>query len=70
MRTIMNISLPVELSKLVEKTVSTGQYASKSEFIRHLLRQWNLFQELEKSRKDMEAGQGKLLRSFKDLDES
>ena len=38
MRNIVNISLPPELNKQLEKMVKEGHYASKSEFIRHLLR--------------------------------
>ena len=34
----MNISLPAELEKEVERAVKKGNYASKSEFIRDLLR--------------------------------
>lgn len=67
MRDVINISLPSELSKLVEKTVAKGQYASKSEFFRHLLRLWSTAQDLSKSRKELEAGRGKLLRSLAEL---
>lgn len=67
MRNIINISLPKELSSVVDKTVASGQYASKSEFFRHLLRLWSAAQELEESRKELETGRGKLLRSLADL---
>lgn len=40
MRAIVNISLTPQLNNLVNKTVSKGQYASKSEFFRHLIRTW------------------------------
>ena len=33
MRNIVNISLPKELNKEVEKAVKSGRYASKSEFL-------------------------------------
>jgi len=67
MRTIINISLPVELSRIVEKTVATGEYASKSEFFRHLLRLWIVKDELAESRKELKRGRGKILTSLSDL---
>ncbi len=67
MRAILNISLPENLTKVVEKAVDQGNYASKSEFFRYLLRLWIEAEELEKSRKELERGKGKLLRSLKDL---
>jgi putative addiction module CopG family antidote len=70
MRNIINISLPKELSREVEKAMKSGRYASKSEFFRDLIRLWQedqLFQELRKSQKEIAAGKGKVLRSLKDL---
>ncbi len=71
MRTIINISLPKELNKVVENEVRHGKFASKSEFFRMLLRAWEdgkLAAEFRNNRKDFEAGRGgKLLRSLKDL---
>lgn len=70
MRKVINISLPLELSKVVEKTVKTGQYATKSEFFRHLLRMWaegKLLKDLDESRKEIAAGRGRVLKSLKDL---
>lgn len=70
MRTVINISLPSQLSSVVEKEVRIGQFASKSEFFRNLLRMWmegRLAGELEKSRQELETGKGKLLHSLKDL---
>ena len=70
MRKIINISLPIELGNIVEKTVKTGQYATKSEFFRHLLRLWaegRLLKDLDESRKEIAAGRGKVLKSLKDL---
>lgn len=71
MRRVINISLPSELAKFVEKTIKTGQYATKSEFFRSLLRDWmerKLLKEIEESRKEITSGKGKVLKSFKDLD--
>ena len=67
MRNIINISLPQELSQIVDRTVSKGEYASKSEFFRHILRLWLTGQEIEESRHELVKGKGKLLRSLKDL---
>ena len=67
MRNVINISLPPELTKRVQREVKTGNYASVSEFFRHLLRTHELAKELEKSRREFEAGKGKILRSLKDL---
>lgn len=70
MRAIVNISLPTQLYKVVEQAVTSGKFASKSEFFRDLLRMWlegRLSNELEKSRKELRAGKGKLLRSLSDL---
>ena len=70
MRKVINISLPQTLSKTVEEAVKSGQYATKSEFFRHLLRIWiegRLLKELNESRKEIASGKGKFLRSLKDL---
>ncbi|OQX50950.1 hypothetical protein B5M47_02435 [candidate division CPR3 bacterium 4484_211] len=70
MRRVINISLPQTLANLVEKEVATGQYASKSEFFRNLLRMWiesKALTELEKSRTEFKSEKAKVLRSLKDL---
>lgn len=70
MRTIVNISLPAQLNTLVENEVKTGQYASKSEFFRSLLRSFmeaRIAKELEESRNELRAGKGKVLTSLSDL---
>jgi len=70
MRKVINISLPVELGKIVEEHVKSGRYATKSEFFRHLLRLWTegkLLEELNESRKELALGRGKILKSLKDL---
>lgn len=70
MRTIVNISLPAQLNTVVEKEVKTGQYASKSEFFRSLLRSFleaRIAKELEESRNELKAGKGKVLKSLSDL---
>lgn len=70
MRSVVNISLPIQLTKIVEKEVASGAYASKSEFFRMLLRFWmegRLAADLEKSRDEIKSGKGKLLKSLADL---
>lgn len=70
MRAVINISLPAQLNTVVEKQVETGRFASKSEFFRNLLRMWiegQLLRELEESRKELNTGKGKVLRSLADL---
>lgn len=70
MRDIINISLPRELSKEVERAVEKGKYASKSEFFRSLLRLWKeqeLLDEIRESEKEFAAGKGKVLKSLKEL---
>ena len=67
MRNIINISLPEVLAKEVEKEVKVGKFASKSEFFRYLLREHRLAKELEEDRKEFERGNGKTLRSLRDL---
>jgi Arc/MetJ-type ribon-helix-helix transcriptional regulator len=70
MRAIINISLPEPMALTVERAVATGEYATKSEFFRALLRNWSeqkLAGELNQSRLELKQGKGKLLRSLKDL---
>ena len=71
MRTIISISLPKELSKVVEAAVKHDKCATKSEFFRNLVRRWHeekVVKEFRKNRKNFEAGKaGTLLWSLKDL---
>ena len=70
MRNIMTISLPLPLTNIVKKEVKRGNYASKSEFFRYLLRLWmegKLSYELDQSRKELRQKKGKLLKSLTDL---
>lgn len=70
MRTIINISLPKELNKVVEVEVRKGKFATKSEFFRMLVRLWEegkMRQDLEESRRELKDGRGKLLKSLTDL---
>ena len=70
MRNVVNISLPEEMVKIVKKEVRSGQFATTSEFFRHLLRLWNTYklaEDLRTDRKVFTGGKGKVLRSLKDL---
>ena len=67
MRNIINISLPEEMAKMVEKEVQRGCFASTSEYIRYLIRSNELMSDIEQSRKEFVKGKGKLLKSLKDL---
>lgn len=71
MRTIMTISLPKQMVKIVKDEVKSGKYASASEFFRKLLREWEedrLLAELRQSQREIAAGRGKILRSLDELE--
>jgi Arc/MetJ-type ribon-helix-helix transcriptional regulator len=72
MRNIINISLPGELVRSVERLMKKGQYASKSEFVRELIRERleeeELHARVQKSEAEFRAGKGKVLRSLADFD--
>jgi len=70
MRAVVNISLPQNLNEILEKEVLQGNFSSKSEFFRSLLRNYletKTAKELEESRRELKSGNGKLLRSLSDL---
>jgi antitoxin ParD1/3/4 len=70
MREVINISLPSPMAKTVKTAVKTGDYASTSEFFRHLLRDWQegkLLAELNESKLEIASGKGKVLNSLKAL---
>jgi len=70
MRQVMNISLPPEMMKLVKQKTKQGNFASLSEYVRHLIRLENtdkFRRDIEESQKEFAAGKGKLLKSLKDL---
>lgn len=70
MRAILNISLPKPMVEEIEAEVTLGNFATKSEFFRHVLRFWKeekLLRELRASRADFKAGRFKVLKSLKDL---
>ncbi len=70
MRNIVNISLPKEMVQAVEESMKKNNFATKSEFFRAILRTWledKLAKELEESRKELQQGKGKILKSLKTL---
>lgn len=70
MRNIVNISLPSVLNRDIEREVKRLNFASKSEFFRHLFREWkvaNLTKELKKSQAEARAGKARVLKSVKDI---
>ena len=71
MRSIVNVSLPKELNKFVDREVKKGKFASKSEFFRSLLRYWQqeekLLEEIKKSEREFSQGKGNTLKSLKGL---
>lgn len=70
MRSVINISLPKEMVKSIKSEVSSGQFASTSDFFRHLIRLWNteqLAKDLKRRQSDVKAGKWKVLRSLRDL---
>jgi Arc/MetJ-type ribon-helix-helix transcriptional regulator len=70
MSNVINISLPVRLSKEVNKAIKTGYYTSEREFFSVFLRWWEeekLLKELQESQREIAMGKGKVLHSLKDL---
>jgi putative addiction module CopG family antidote len=70
MRNIVTISLPKQLDQEMEKEVKSGNFASKSEFVRHLIRLWKeekLAKEIAQAEKDIAAGRTREIKSLKEL---
>ncbi|MEK7473138.1 MAG: ribbon-helix-helix domain-containing protein [Patescibacteria group bacterium] len=70
MRTVVNISLPAPLTKEVERGVKQLHFASKSEFFRHLIRDWmarRLLSDVQESEREYKAGKAKKLKNPKQL---
>jgi Arc/MetJ-type ribon-helix-helix transcriptional regulator len=70
MRTIVNISLPAPLTREVERGVKQLHFASKSEFFRHLIRDWmagRLLADVQESEREYRAGKAKKLKNPKQL---
>jgi len=70
MRAIINISVPQTVKEEMEVAVKQGGFATKSEFVRDLMRLWKqeqILKELRQSQQEFVRGKGKLLKSLKDL---
>jgi Arc/MetJ-type ribon-helix-helix transcriptional regulator len=70
MRNIINISVPVSMKKEMEAYAKDEQYASVSEFVRDMWRDYKrkkLLEDIRASQKEFREGKGKILQSFKDL---
>jgi len=72
MRQVINISLPEELNSAVEGMVKKGRYSTKSEFLRDLIRERiaeeDILARVERSRREIRAGKGKVLKPSCELD--
>lgn len=70
MRQIITISLPKSMADTVNHAVKTKSYVNKSEFFRHLIRNWSeneLINQTLESNRQIKQGNKHLLKSFKDL---
>ncbi len=71
MRNIINISLPKELASFVRKETKQGKFASVSEFIRKLIRDYeeeNILKIVKEGRKEYREGKTTSIKSLSDLD--
>ncbi len=70
MRATINISMPPAVKKNLDRMVKEENYASVSELFRDALRaleEERLYQSVMRSRKDVQDGKFKKLKSLKDL---
>lgn len=71
MRNVINISLPAPLTKQLKNEVKKGRYASTSEFVRMLFRNYLEEQaqnaQVAQSEEDFTQGNYKVLNSLRDL---
>lgn len=70
MRATLNISMPTELKKQVDRIIKEEKYASASELFRDALRALEderLVEDIMESEREFAAGKGKKLRSLRDL---
>ncbi len=70
MRAIINISLPKPMAVFIDTEVKSLNFASRSEFIRSLVREWQnkqIVKEVEKSKEASNKGNYKILTSLSDL---
>jgi len=70
MRTTLNISMPPQQKKNIDRMIKDYNYASASEFFRDAVRAWEeeqLYQSVMRSQRDIAEGKVKKLSSLKDL---
>jgi Arc/MetJ-type ribon-helix-helix transcriptional regulator len=70
MRATLNISMPPEQKKNVDRMIKDYNYTSASEFFRDAVRaleEDKLIQDIVESEREFSAGRGKKLRSLKEL---
>jgi Arc/MetJ-type ribon-helix-helix transcriptional regulator len=70
MRGILNISMPASMIKEMRAEAKEEGFATVSEFIRFLVREWRTMKalkDLKESKKDFAEGRYKALKSLKDL---
>ena len=71
MRAIVNISLPPDMLAMIKAEMKNKHFASMSEFFRQLVRTHYEDKEalglIKKSKQELAAGKGKVLRSLRDL---
>ena len=70
MRSILNISLPLDMRKQIEQSVKDGGYMTTSEFVRDIIRDWQARKALEGFNADkalMKKGELKKLTSLRDI---
>ncbi|MFZ3073673.1 MAG: ribbon-helix-helix protein, CopG family [Minisyncoccales bacterium] len=67
---VVSMSLPKQLDEQIEKEARIGNFVSKSEFVRFLVRLWQedkLAKEIDEAEKDIAAGRIKEIKSLKEL---
>ncbi len=70
MRSVISISLPATITKSIEQDMKTEHFASKSEFFRHLYRDWRaakLAREFAEEDKNLKPGDTKVMKKVTDL---
>ncbi len=70
MRSVISISLPLTITKSIEQDMKEEHFASKSEFFRHLYRDWRatkLARELADEDRKLKPGDVKVMKKVSDL---
>lgn len=70
MRTVLNVSLPQSMAQMVREEVERGKYASVSEFVRKLVRDWEeerVLSDIRNGEEEYKKGKAKVLKSLANL---